>query len=201
MNFITVLKKKSTEFKFLTESVGELYVQFCIELSNPDLLNQFKDCFFALCTQAIQSLFINISKGEPETISKEFRMKICSYFITIFTALTPLDTQQMKTLGLYFKSPPMFDGEIHEDIYHFNDKTTLKLPTENLHTLVNGLDKRTRPKPRKFRLSGLSPEYTAGSKLTKIPAEKEALCIFNIHKVEKVNGLQNCLLCIPLSPI
>lgn len=140
------------------------------------MVNYFKDSFPYYCTQSSQSLFITLSKEKPLTVQKEFRIRLCSFFVFFFTGIIPLDSQLMSKLGLYYSSPPEYDVpdiQSNDDI-DSEENTCGLIPVEDLSTLIDKSEKRKKPVAKIFRVAGLSPVFSAAVKRGLLPNEKDA---------------------------
>jgi hypothetical protein len=116
-------------------SVGRIwgYFLFPLETSNMDarVRDIFVDCAPYFCTQCCHHLFVAMTRGEFETTSRSFRMKLCGTIVRIFTSIAPLESLLQSKLSYYFTRPPQVDiiGTAQKAK---KDEVRTLLPSENL---------------------------------------------------------------------
>jgi hypothetical protein len=139
-------REQERHIRDLTHVAGHLWHHFvyplCTGATSQRELDKFVLCLSYFITQAIQDIFIRLLEGNPATMDREFRMRLCARLVFFFTGIRCADTLLKSSLAFFFHSPPQADVPDRvkrED----SDAVAVKLPTEDPRTLIE-IEKRQR---------------------------------------------------------
>ena len=169
-------EKTAEEYKKL---IGRAWSLFLFNLYNECVIDKeiiigFIDCFPYLATQILQDMFIKMSEGNPITAKKQFRMKLCSILVELFTNIDCIDAYEMDLLKLYFKNPPVANipPELLNPKEPNKEDLSIMLPEEDLSTLTPP-EKRIPQKLIHFHPTSLTPVLQSGIKRDIMPYTKK----------------------------
>lgn len=130
-------------------------------------------------TQALQDIFQRILCGHPESMAREFRMKLCAMIVHLFSGVKPIDSLLKSRLAFFFQFPPRADipdrPEVVDDDYY--EKVTL--PMEDLDTLIQ-IPRRLRPIGNHWRVAALAPLLATCMKRETLPLTRDATLIIQM---------------------
>jgi hypothetical protein len=140
----------------------------------------FVDCIPYFMTQCAQHMFVLISKGLPETTTRQFRMQVCGKLVKIFTMIEPLESLLQSTLVSYFARPPQVDIVSAQPAVKPQEVRTL-LPVEDLKTLIT-IPRRKRPRSTVWTISAISTLVSASTHRKAVPFEHNSTIVVQYPK-------------------
>ncbi|OHT09930.1 hypothetical protein TRFO_21015 [Tritrichomonas foetus] len=169
------------EMKFITKKIGKIWEQFCFPFEtdtklDPDIREIFFDAIPYFFTQSIQHTYIKLSHGNPNTTSKQFRLKVCSIVVIIFTSIHRIDSLLEERLGSFFeKAPPTdaYDNIIEPKKDDDNEEISTMIPYEDLSTLIE-MTRRKRPINSRWNMSGMSSLISSATNRKTLPYEHDS---------------------------
>jgi hypothetical protein len=179
----------------LTQVAGHIWHHFIYPLSTGTMnqrdLDKFVLCLPYFMTQAIQDIFIRLLEGNPLTMDRVFRMKLCASLVFFFTGIRCADTLLKSRLAFFFHSPPQADvpERIKRDE---SDVVAVTLPTEDPRTLIE-IEKRQRPVRTVWGTTNVSPLCSSGLGRPTIPYTREAKLVVQVPK----NGEEDWTTALP----
>lgn len=180
--------EKKKDIQDLEIEISKIYREFCYNFQiNTDLstkvIDQFIYCIPYFYTQAIQDIFIRLLQGNPSCMDKDFRMKVCSILVELFTGIKPVDSLLKSRLSYYFVRPPDADIPDQEKNNHEEEELcpSVSIPTEDLSTLVD-LPKRQRPCVYPWHSASVSPFISKGLHRTVLPYMHDSILHLTLPK-------------------
>jgi hypothetical protein len=169
----------------LLTAVGRQWGAFLFPLEtdtrvDPGVRDLFVDCIPYFMTQCIQHIFVLISKGLPETTTRDFRMLVCATLVKLFTMIDPLESLLQSKLGSYFSRPPQVDIVAAQPAAQSVHARTL-LPVEDLHSLIE-IPRRERPRSSIWTISAISTLVSASTHRRMVPFEHNASIVVQYPK-------------------
>jgi hypothetical protein len=131
-------------------------------------------------TQCIQHIFVLISKGLPETTTRDFRMLVCATLVKLFTMIDPLESLLQSKLASYFLRPPQVDIVAAQPATQSVHTRTL-LPVEDLHSLIE-IPRRKRPRSSVWTISAISTLVSASTHRRMVPFEHNSSIVVQYPK-------------------
>lgn len=181
--------EKTKDIDDLEAYVSKIYREFCYKFQTngqipSKVLDRFIYCLPYFFTQAIQDIFIRLLQGNPSCMDRDFRMRVCSILVELFTGIKPIDTLLKSRLSFYFARPP--DADIPElgDKKHKDEEelcASVSIPTEDLSTLVD-LPKRKRPSVYSWHSSSVSPFISKGLNRSVLPYSHDSILHLTLPK-------------------
>lgn len=176
---------QTTDIQDLECKIAQMYREFCYPLQtnlqhSGKVVDRFFYCLPYFFTQAIQDIFIRVFRGNPFCMDRDFRMKLCSLLVELFTGVKPTDSLLKSRLSFYFTRPPEADVPDLSLAENNNCKTVL-IPTEDLDTLIS-MPKRNRPVEYPLKVASISPLISKGLKRNTIPFTHDTNLTITIPK-------------------
>lgn len=179
--------EQKKDIQYLEIKVSRIYREFCYKFQTNEtikskVVDQFIYCLPYFFTQAIQDIFIRLLHGNPSCMDRDFRMKVCSILVELFTGIKPVDSLLKARLSFYFIRPP--DADIPESNKNNQEEElcpSVSIPIEDLSTLVD-LPKRQRPIAYPWHSSSVSPFIAKGLNRPVIPYMQDSVLHLTLPK-------------------
>lgn len=176
------------DIRELETEISKIYREFLYKFQTnkkvaSKVVDQFIYCLPYFFTQAIQDMFIRLLQGNPSCMDRDFRMKVCSILVELFTGIKPVDSLLKARLSYYFIRPP--DADIPESTKNKCEDEELcpsvSIPIEDLSTLVD-LPKRQRPCVYSWHSSSVSPFIAKGLNRSVLPYMHDSILHLTLPK-------------------
>ena len=185
---------KDAEIKDLEDKIAVIYRDFAYPFQtngkySPKVIDRFFYCLPYFLTQALQDIFIRKFCGNPTTMGKDFRMRLCSFLVDFFTGIKPIDSLLRSRLSFFFIRAPEADvADLRKKESLF--PTTVMLPTEDVNSLVD-IERRARPTDYAWHAASVSPIVAKSFHRKVLPYHHDTIWFFNKPKNDEDDYLKN----------